>query len=59
MTEPLDTPAPRPSLCRGRRVYGQDYRYDCDWIMCPILDGDDDFRRLALRGRIIAPHQAL
>jgi hypothetical protein len=36
------TPAPaRPSLCRGRRVYGQDYQFDCDWLLCPVLYADD------------------
>lgn len=33
---------PRPSLCRGRRVYSGDLRYECDWLQCPVLDGDDD-----------------
>ena len=30
-----------PSACRGRRVYGQDYLYDCEWLLCPILYGDE------------------
>lgn len=30
-----------PSLCHGRRVYGQDYLYDCTWLQCPILYADD------------------
>jgi hypothetical protein len=36
-------PVARPSLCRGRRVYRQDhgYRYDCDWLQCPILWADE------------------
>jgi hypothetical protein len=38
---PTTDPVIRPSLCHGRRVYGQNYLYDCEWLHCPILWADD------------------